>query len=122
MSMTNRMPALMPAPWDVMAGMPTNVLAASGIRVARCDFDGDFSHLESVHNAAFIVLARNAFDVMMRRGWVLDRREVEGKWSEWYVLDVPGFDGVSPVSAEFGPWPDPFTALVEADKLYREKT
>ncbi len=67
-------------------------------------------------DAEFIALARNAFDVMMRRGWWPSWEE-DGDWR----LDEPG-----DVCTELGEWvranpfPDPFTALVEADKWYRE--
>ncbi len=40
-----------PGPFELMDGMPTNVLAADGTRIARCDFDGDFSHPECAANA-----------------------------------------------------------------------
>ena len=65
-------------------------------------------------NAEFIALARNAFDVMMRRGWKISRK-AGGQWR----VDVPTrkpYDGAS--------WEcladDPFTALIEADRWYRE--
>lgn len=40
-----------------MAGMPTNVLGAGGLRVARCDFDGDFDNPEAHANARLIAAA-----------------------------------------------------------------
>ena len=42
-----------PGPWELMSGMPTNVLAG-GLRVARCDFDGDFKSPEALANARLI--------------------------------------------------------------------
>jgi hypothetical protein len=65
-------------------------------------------------DAAFIALARNAFDVMMRRGWGIFRLKdetwrVQDEFSLWLWNDGRFFDG-----------PDPFTALVEADRWYRE--
>ena len=60
---------------------------------------------------AFCTLARNAFDVMMRRGWKVYRR-ANGKWA----VDIPirdPFDGGTILHEEN----DPFTALVEADKF-----
>jgi len=42
------------APWDTMANMPTNVLDSGGLRVARCDFDGDFDHPQAHANARAI--------------------------------------------------------------------
>jgi hypothetical protein len=43
-----------PGPWALMGSMPTNVLAMSGMRVARCDFDGDFEHPEAHANARLV--------------------------------------------------------------------
>jgi outer membrane murein-binding lipoprotein Lpp len=44
-------------PWQPMAGMPPNILNDAGLRVARCDFDGDFAHSDAHTNAAYIVAA-----------------------------------------------------------------
>lgn len=69
-------------------------------------------------DAEFIALARNAFDVMMRRGWCPVLRD-KGEWvvqdgEEWvYRFANYGGDG-SRINAA-----DPFTALVEADRWYR---
>jgi hypothetical protein len=40
-----------PGPFTLMDGMPTNVLASDGTRIARCDFDGNFDHPECAANA-----------------------------------------------------------------------
>ena len=75
---------------------------------------------ENYTDAEFIALARNAFDVMMRRGWRVGKKPgcvdafVVESWQQ-----VEGKILWSPV------WPghvssDPFTALVEADKWYKE--
>ena len=63
----------------------------------------------------FIALARNAFDVMMRRGWGMHQYE-----TEWVIL--PDEDNELPFEAwlQRQEFPDPFTALVEADAWYRE--
>lgn len=68
---------------------------------------------EARTDAKFFTLARNAFDVMMRRGWSVGRK-ADGKWR----VDVPArkpYDG--------GSWEcladDPFTALVEADAWFK---
>jgi hypothetical protein len=69
-------------------------------------------------DAVFIALARNAFDVQMRREWW----PVPARNGQWIVrspdnaLDV--MEG--PPERDFQTWPDPFTALVEADRWYRE--
>lgn len=64
--------------------------------------------------AAFSALANNAFNVMMRRGWypACDSE----KW--WVVSGGPA--GIINEHCDRVPWADPFTALVEADKWYRE--
>jgi hypothetical protein len=61
-------------------------------------------------NAEFIALARNAFDVMVRRGWSI-RKDKLG--SRWHVPEAhrPNYCAAGD---------DPFTALVEADKWYKE--
>jgi len=46
-----------PGPWALMAGMPTNVLDSGGLRVARCDYDGDFDSPEAHANARLIARA-----------------------------------------------------------------
>ena len=61
----------------------------------------------SESDADFIALARNAFDVMMRRGWSVYRDE----WSHWRIT----YDGADTQS-----YADPFTALVEADRWHKE--
>lgn len=73
--------------------------------------------------AAFYALARNAFDVLMRRRWLVEciTPPCDG------FPDGPGwtasFHGMYMDPNECmlpGGFPDPFTALVEADKWYRE--
>ena len=70
---------------------------------------------------AFIALARNALDVMMRRGWVPVRTPT-GKWTfgnEVAPLVVgDSFKAAEDYLKSF-PQDDPFTALVEADRWYR---
>ncbi len=53
-----------PGPWGHMAGMPTNVLSGSGLRVARCDFDGDFDHPTAHANARLIATAPEMLDAL----------------------------------------------------------
>lgn len=59
-------------------------------------------------------LARNAFDVMMRRGWTAETL-IAGKLATiaWIAVNDLG----RPVGDD-KTWPDPFTALVEADQWY----
>jgi hypothetical protein len=76
---------------------------------------------------AFIALARNAFDVMMRRGWWPVPCRATSEW--WVAQGRLGSDSPIPFDdrqAQVGKgcptlaWPDPFTALVEADRWYAE--
>jgi hypothetical protein len=60
----------------------------------------------------FIALARNAFEVMMRRKW---RASYDG--GRWYVDLYKHCNILDPMTIDAA---DPFTALVEADKWYRE--
>ncbi len=71
-------------------------------------------------DAEFIALARNAFDVMMRRKWHAEFY-VGGAWCVvtddggiLYRFRANGGDGLRITAT------DPFTALVEADKWYLE--
>lgn len=60
-------PQSSPLPWTLMDGCPWNVLSG-GVRVARCDFDGDTNHPETRINAALIVRRVNqgpAFEAML---------------------------------------------------------
>jgi hypothetical protein len=60
--------------------------------------------------ADFTALARNAFDVMIRRGWSAHRLDD----SRWAVMPYDFVRlGLAHVVAN-----DPYTALVEADKWY----
>lgn len=61
----------------------------------------------------FIALARNAFDVMMRRGW----SPIKGD-DGWYAIDQYG-TAIEDTSVD--DWPDPFTAIIEADKEFTAK-
>ncbi len=66
----------------------------------------------------FIALARNAFEVMTRRGWHACPRR--GNMRYWEVLNRFGGEGRITIPDEFRIAVDPFTALVDADKWYRE--
>ena len=71
-------------------------------------FDPDF--------AEFVAIARAAFDVMMRRKWE-PQAWLEGGQSSW---GVDSSEKEMPYDLCDMRWPDPFTALVEADKWYKE--
>lgn len=68
-------------------------------------------------------VARAAFDVMMRRGWTVSCLSLDDEPKNfWVVRMLAGFD--MPLRfltlSHGGRFPDPFTALVEARKWYRE--
>ena len=88
-----------------------------GSLIAEFGFDKQVPGNQETSAAAcdFAALARNAFDVMMRRGWVVQRYDsaaddddTDGKW---YVDEAYRTEECLPC------WPDPFTALVEADRF-----
>lgn len=68
---------------------------------------------QSREDARFFALARNALDVMMRRGW-----HPMPDSEKWFVYGECSM--ILQAAGTHGPYPDPFTALVEADKWYRE--
>jgi len=66
----------------------------------------------------FAALACNAFGVMMRRKWHVEPNDDGTAWRVWSGDGVWWYSrGEMPPQIE---WPDPFTALVEADKWYVE--
>lgn len=81
-------------------------------------------------DAEFYVLARNAFDVMMRREWFASSYQTrDGKAIGWRLdkqcvydlkgnIGVIGWDFEKLIDSRF--FADPLTAIVEADKWYRE--
>jgi hypothetical protein len=74
-----------------------------------------------VADEQLISLARKAFDVMMRRGWSPCLAEENGPLDEWTLFDSGGCPVIScPGFTVPKLWPDPFTALVEADKWFKE--
>jgi hypothetical protein len=50
-----------------MASLPTNVLSYKGLRVARCDFDGDMDSPEAHANARLVSIAPAMFDYIDAR-------------------------------------------------------
>ena len=100
---------LTPVPWAVRHGtMDSTVFCGSENPLdADCGFN-----LPNRDDAEFIALSRNAFDVMLRRGWGVALEQNDS----WTVRHAePG--SVDPVVDRS--WPDPFTALVEADAWYK---
>lgn len=103
---------LSPVPWVTVSSRDLfPAVVASGICTVAIDFENET-------DAAFVCLARNAFDVMMRRGWYVGRYPANKKW--FVSFHSPKFDTI--LSREKCGYKhyhsDPFTALVEADKWY----
>jgi hypothetical protein len=106
---------LPPAPWKVECDRDGGHYIPHHGRfpmlLPECEVEADLAALY------FAALARNAFDVMMRRGWN-SSVDVQGKW---FVVDRHNRpvhhadEHGNPVRLA-----DPFTALVEADKWYVE--
>jgi len=62
-----------------MAGMPTNVLDGAGLRVARCDFDGDFDNPQARANATLIAAAPDLYALLSRA--------VNAAWGDYSWVD-----------------------------------
>ena len=66
-----------PGPWGIMADMPTNVLDACGLRVARCDYDGNACFLSAHANAKLISAAPELLAALQGVLRVADRKTDE---------------------------------------------
>ena len=116
---------LTPAPWIVdVPGCVCHRFKEGGARTIAIPGNGYNPWPQDVADAEFIALARNAFDVIMRRGWwaikdIHDTFFVKGPCEKSTLSHLmtphPKDDWGNPSR-----FPDPFTALVEADKWYRE--
>ena len=98
---------LTPAPWT-----------ANGCNIQGPSYRDMEIYDEGGHNetdAAFIALARNAFDVIMRRGWTVAKRNYPH--DGWSINPVEENDTAKELYKVFD---DPFTALVESDKWYSQ--
>lgn len=69
----------------------------------------------AMDDAEFCALARNAFDVMMRRNWHPEIWDMHGNW---FVVTREGDWVTSPNGREPLYSADPFTALLAADEWY----
>lgn len=110
---------LTPAPWEergfrVWAADAIGPLYVATTKPAPKDDMGE--PLVDRVNGEFIALARNAFDVMVRRGWGVVKCSESDQWVVSCLasdaFERPG--GLDHIYAD-----DPFTALVEADKWYK---
>lgn len=102
---------LTPAPWSWDGDDNDPSIEGNGGCVAHVQCHGNINTVAregqqySHADADFIAIARNAFDVMMRRGWGVTCDRLK---SQFCALEESGW------------FDDPFSALVEADKWYTE--
>lgn len=77
------------------------------------------AHEMEKDDAEFCCLARNAFEIMVRRGW-----SVRSEWCNLNEFVVTGWNVVDqngvPLRQHYVSYGDPFTALIEADMWYKE--
>lgn len=116
---TDRLPTLdlsklTPATWFCEKEPTKIILSSSDVQRIAWVFDNAFDE----NHTEFIALARNAFNIMMRRGWRLVNGVQHGVDGLFWAAQGP-FDhheiGVD------GKWhSDPFTALIEADRWFSE--
>jgi len=102
---------LTPAPWEAVCGSWGN----GGVYPYVSNIHHDI-YKDAETDLAFIVLARAAFDVMMRRGW----SPVKATGCRWILIENelnPYIDAGELVTAQ----DDPFTCLVAADAWLTER-
>lgn len=111
-----------PRPWSLMAGMPTNVLDHGGLRVARCDFDGDFDNLEAHANARLIAAAPDLLNVSISShlwiGSLVNQQNKEGRVISYAImaaLEVAIARGGGKLQG------DSFEALAAKDRMAQEE-
>ncbi len=123
---------LTPMPWyeDLLLFIGVNEQGCGRGGILLEGMEGEYTAEEVDANTKFIVLARSAFDVMMRRGWHPVPLNYEGEplTLGWIVCSREGPDSeercpnvAARFKMPFQQWPDPFTALVEADKWMAEQ-
>lgn len=112
---------LSPAPWEADGFGSDEHGWGFGVVCKDTKGQGDFlvrAAEMSKADAEFCALARNAFDVMMRRGWWSVPQKCGETWIAMNAFAVQiergGNTGIYFVS------PDPFTCLVEADRWFKE--
>jgi hypothetical protein len=101
---------LTPAPWGVADDGPDHCVCHFASEDTSWPLFERWDGRPDRTDADFIALARNAFDVMMRRGWHASRCSTEYGW----IACGAGLLGTERPYAD-----DPFTALVEADAWYK---
>ena len=109
--MTFDLSKLSPAPWFLAQQGPMLSVCSEGQPIIA-DM-ANYLRANYRDDAEFIALARNVFDIMVRRGWwVAPLEVVSPPRTIWFVV---GGIGTRRFNAT-----DPFSALIAADKWYRE--
>lgn len=114
---------LSPAPWQESKG--EGIMDGAGDSVYEHNGRGSGTFTET--DLAFILLSRNAFDVMMRLGWSVHRFGGQSP-TPWFAVDenreqvsLPSQDEDGEEIWLYPKWAaDPFTCLVEAHRWYLE--
>jgi hypothetical protein len=109
---------LTPAPWEPDGDGETTAVVHRGDTQKTCVCLLQSQYACNETNAEFIALARNAFDVMMRRGWGLQKWRNPTGWSvnSYDISDKYPVRKAYIQSGAFNSHADPFTALVKADE------
>lgn len=123
--MTIDITKITPAPWETSAGAtPTDPYDekydwyfARGPFIKGKPYEDGIAQAKI--DAEFIALARNAFDVMMRRFWQPEKTQ-KGWRLSGNVVCFYNNEAFLKWWSERGDYDDPFTPLVEADAWYRE--
>lgn len=103
---------LSPAPFTVSPDSATVLDAAGGAVAHFLHGSTPETKAQAFRDAHSYATMRNALDVMLRRNWIAFR------YGDHYVVnESPGKVPVSWAVQKAANWPDPFTAMVEADKL-----
>lgn len=105
---------LTPAPWIVRETDRSWCAGPDGCPVLLAEMDNDAGRAA----VSFVALARNAFDVMMRRGWGVVKLET-GKW----VLEDTARKGWLYLNGQNWFADDPYEAakqMIDADRWYCE--
>ncbi len=117
---------LSPAPWTALVDPVLGMGVDLNEQFGPFFLGGDKWPLSrQIAFADFVVLSRNAFDVMLRRGWVVSYSDEQPR--KWHS-GIPMSDMARIADAKLGHdcplfkdgFDDPFTAIVEADKWFKE--
>ncbi len=120
---------LSPAPWSSVAQVWQHDPGERTGKFLLCHGMHIIATFDNEADCDEAALSRNAFQVMMDRGWYACRDGFDGELFVGYIVcsrptgKGETFSCPNVMGRHHGPissWPDPFTALVEADKWYRE--